>query len=96
LTIEYRAEALVQYRVALESNGRQLRDVGEPTLFPHRYPSPQPFLPALDQVAWHPASRLAPYRSRRQRDAALRQERLIAPEEHDAAASGNEVARQRS
>jgi transposase len=83
LTIECRTEALVQYPVVLENDGHGVREVGEPNLFPHRYPSPQPFLAPLDQVTWHPARRLAPYRPRRPRDGALRQERLTALEELD-------------
>jgi transposase len=81
LTIEYRAETLVQYPVALEADGRRIREVGEPALCSHRHPSPQPFLPALDETAWHPARRLAPYRPRRPRGELPRQGRLFAPEE---------------
>ena len=62
LTVEYATEALAQYRVTYESDGRRLREVDEPRLFPARYPSPQPFLPPLDEVEWHPMQRLAPYR----------------------------------
>jgi transposase len=86
LTIEYATEALAQYRVAYEPDGRRFRAVDEPRLFPTRYPSPQPFLPPLDAVEWHPAQRLAPYRSRRKNAGEGRQERLFAPEL--AAASG--------
>jgi putative transposase len=68
LTIEYRAEALVQYQVAFEADGRSVREVGESNSFPHRYPSPQPFLPPMDETEWHPARRLAPYRPRRKRE----------------------------
>jgi hypothetical protein len=67
LTIEYRAEALVQHRVAFETTGRGVREVSVATSFPHRYPSPQPFLPPMDETEWHPARRLAPYRPRRPR-----------------------------
>jgi hypothetical protein len=63
--VEYATEALAQYRVAYEPDGRRLRDVDEPRLFATRFPSPQPFLPPLDETTWHPAQRLAPYRSRR-------------------------------
>jgi transposase len=69
LTIESRAEALIQYRVALEPDGRQLREVADPTPLPHGHPSPQPFLAPLDETPWHPARRLAPYRPRRRRAA---------------------------
>jgi len=65
LTVEYATEALAQYRVAYESDGRRLRKVDEPRLFPTRYPSPQPFLPPLDEITWYPAQRLVPYRLRR-------------------------------
>jgi len=78
LTIEYRAEALIQYQVAVETSGRGLREVGEPTFFPHRFPSPQPFLPPLDETAWHPTRRLAPYRPRRTCEREAQQEPLFA------------------
>ncbi len=78
LTIEYATEALAQYRVAYEPDGRRFRADDEPRLFPTRYPSPQPFLPPLDAVEWHPAQRLAPYRSRRKNSGEGRQERLFA------------------
>ena len=69
-TERHGAEALIQYRVAFEPDGRGLREVAEPTAFPHRHPSPQPFLSSLDETAWHPARRLAPYRPRRKREQA--------------------------
>lgn len=65
LTIEYGREALAQYRVAFAPDGRHLRRVDEPRLFPTRFPSPQPFLPMLVDTEWHPARQLAPYRPRR-------------------------------
>jgi hypothetical protein len=78
LTIEYRTEALAQYRVTTGVGGRRLQEVGEPRFFPHRHASPQPFLPPLEETAWHPARRLAPYRPRRTRDSDERQEPLFA------------------
>lgn len=77
LTIEYRTEALARYRVAFEMDGRGLRDVGEPRFFPHRYPSPQPFLPSLEETAWHPTWRLAWYRPRRRTVPEAQQEPLF-------------------
>ena len=77
LTIEARAEALIQYRVALEPDGRRLREVDEPTPLPHRHASPQPYLPPLDDTAWYPARRLAPYRPRRKRAPEVPQEPLF-------------------
>jgi hypothetical protein len=67
LTIEYAAETLAQYPVAVEADGRRLREVGEPRLYATGHASPQSFLPLLDAVEWHPARRLAPYRPRRPR-----------------------------
>jgi transposase len=78
LTIEYRAEALVHYRVALEPDGHRLREVADPTPVPHRHPSPQPFLAPLDETTWHPARKLAPYRPRRKRERDVPQEPLFA------------------
>jgi hypothetical protein len=65
VTIECAAETLAQYPVALEADGRRLREVGAPRLFATGHASPQPFLSPLDDVEWHPARRLAPYRPRR-------------------------------
>jgi transposase len=84
LTIESRAEALIQYRVSLEPDGRRLREVAEPTPLPHGHPSPQPFLAPLDETAWHPARKLAPYRPRRERTAERGQQRLPAMEDESA------------
>jgi putative transposase len=64
LTLAYASEALAQYRVAFEPDGHHLRRVDEPHLFPTRFPSPQPLLPVLGDLAWHPAGQLAPYRPR--------------------------------
>jgi transposase InsO family protein len=78
LTIECRSEALAQYRVVAGAGGRRLLEVGEPHFLPHRYPSPQPFLPPLDETAWQPVRRLAPYAPRRKRKRDARQEALFA------------------
>ena len=78
LTIEYRAEALVHYRVAFEPEGRGVREVDEPTAFPHRHPLPPPFLAPLDDPAWPPARRLAPDRPRRKRAQEVPQAPLFA------------------
>lgn len=77
LTIESRAEALIQYRVALEPDGRRLREVADPTPLPHGHPSPQPFLAPLDETTWRPARKLAPYRPRRKREREIPQEPLF-------------------
>ena len=78
LTIESRAEALIQYRVALEPDGHRLREVADPAPLPHRHPSPQPFLAPLKETAWRPARRLAPYRPRRKRGQDIPREPLFA------------------
>ena len=80
LTLEYATDTLAQYRVAYEPDGRRLREVAEPRLFATDHTSPQPFLAPLDEVEWHPAQRLAPYRPRRQRRDQGTQERLLVPE----------------
>jgi hypothetical protein len=80
VTIEYAAETLAQYPVALEADGRQIRDVGERRLYATDHASPQPFLPELAEVEWHPAQHLAPYRPRRQCRDEGKQERLLVPE----------------
>jgi transposase len=80
LTIEYATEALAQYRVVLEADGRRIREVTEPRLFVTGHASPQPFLASLEDVVWHPAQRLMPYRARRRRCGEERQERLFVDE----------------
>ena len=91
VTVEYATEALAQYRISDEPDGRRFRAVDRPRLFPTRYPSPQPFLAPLDAVEWHPAQRLAPYRRRRARTGEGQQERLfdVVP----AAANGEDARR---
>jgi len=68
LTVEHDTETLAQYHVALESDGHRLREVDDPRFFATAHRSPQPFLAPLEETAWHPARRLAPYRPRRRRD----------------------------
>ena len=80
LTIEYATVALAQYRVVLEADGRRIREVTEPRLFVTGHASPQPFLASLEDVVWHPAQRLMPYRARRRRCGEERQERLFVDE----------------
>jgi hypothetical protein len=80
LTLEYETETLAQYRVALEADWHGLRAVEEPRFFATGHASPQPFLSPLDEVAWYPARRLAPYRPRRRCADKGQQERLFATE----------------
>jgi transposase len=87
LTPEYETETLAQYRVVLEADGRHLRDVTEPRFFPTDHGSPQPFLPVLEEVRWEPAQRLRPYRARRSRGTAGRQERLFELRAEDVSAA---------
>ena len=68
LTVEHETETLAQYRVAVETDGRHLRKIDEPRFFATKHRSPQPFLVSLEETAWHPVRRLAPYRPRRRRD----------------------------
>lgn len=65
LTLEYATDTLAQYHVVATADGRSLRAVTEPQLFATRYPSPQPFLPPLDTLAWDPAQPLGPSPRRR-------------------------------
>ena len=87
LTVEYETETLAHYRVALEADGRGLKEVTEPRFLATDHGSPQPFLPLVDEVAWEPAQRLSPYRSRHMHVAASRQEPLFDLEEDDVTAS---------
>ena len=67
LTIEHAAETLAQYRVAVEADGQRLREVVDPRFFPTGHASPQPFLPRMEDLDWHPALRRAPYQPQRKR-----------------------------
>jgi putative transposase len=87
LTLEYETETLAQYRVAVETNGRGLKAVDAPRFFVTDHVSPQPFLPALEEMAWQPAQRLAPYQARRVRAGAGRQEQLFHLEEEKGVAT---------
>lgn len=89
LTVEYATETLAHYRVALEANGRGLKEVTEPRFFATDHGSPQPFLPVVDEVAWEPAQRLSPYRARDLHTAASRQQPLFDLEEDDIASTAH-------
>ena len=77
LTLEYATDTLAQYRVAVEADGRRLKEIDEPRFFATGHASPQPFLAPLGEVVWHPAQRLTPYRARRRRSGEGQQERLF-------------------
>jgi len=80
LTVEYATDTLAQYRVVLEADGRRLKEVDEPRLYATAHASPQSFLAPLEETAWHPARRRAPYRPRRQRRGKGHQQRLVVPD----------------
>lgn len=80
LTVEYATDTLARYRVGYEADGHRLREVDDPRLYATGHTSPQPFLPKLADVEWHPAQRLAPYRLRRKRRDEGTQARRLAPE----------------
>jgi transposase InsO family protein len=65
LTVAYEEEALTQYAVAYASETRRIATLTDARLFPTRYPSPQPFLPGLGEVASLLAMPLRPYAVRR-------------------------------
>ncbi len=77
LTLEYATDTLARYRVALEADGRRLKEVDEPRLFATAHASPQPFLPELEAVEWRPVQHLAPYQTPRKRRDEGTQERLL-------------------
>lgn len=89
LTIEHEAESLAQYGVTLESDGRWLREVGEPRIDTTSHGSPQRFLPTLDEVEWRPTQRWASYRARRQRQTKEWQVRLLDMDRDDLRAAGS-------
>ncbi len=84
VTVECASDTLAQSRVTYEADGHHLREVNEPRLYATCHASPQPFLSPLDEVEWHPAQRLAPYRPRQKRGDAAQQERLF---DHEGEAS---------
>ena len=84
LTVEYATDTLAQYRVAYEADGRRLKQVDEPRLHATAHASPQRFLAPLEETAWHPARRRAPYRPRRRRRGEGHQQWLVVPEPDDA------------
>ena len=84
LTTECATDILAQYRATAGADGHRLKVVDEPRLYATKHASPQPFLPELAEVEWHPAQRLMPYRPRRQRRDKGAQEPLLAPETHAA------------
>jgi hypothetical protein len=86
LTIEYEGDALVQYPVTYEADGHHLREVGEPRLYATGRAAPQPFLSPLEEVVWHPARRLSPYRPRRKRVEGRPQKRPLDPTAREASA----------
>ena len=87
VTVEYASDTLAHYRAVFETDGRHLRAVGEPRLFVTGHASPQPFLPPLEEVAWNPARRLAPYRPRRKRNAMAGSQECLFEPERDATVS---------
>jgi hypothetical protein len=80
----WRTVPSVPVTVAVEADGRRLRNVTDPRFFPTGHASPQPFLAPLAETAWHPAQRLAPYRPRRTRVGAERQAPLPEPDREPA------------
>jgi hypothetical protein len=79
LTIEYATEALAQYRLTYEADGRHIRAVSEPRLFATRHQSPQSWLPRLEALDWQPARQLSRYRARRIRQRLAAQLLLFPP-----------------
>ncbi len=73
LTVEHAADTLAHYRVAYEPDARHIRAVTEPQLFATRHPSPQPWLPRMAALDWHPALRLPRYQARQARRGTIAQ-----------------------
>ncbi len=88
LTVEYASETLAQYHLAYAPDGRAIRRVSAPRLFGTRYPSPQPFLRALGELAWRPALRLPCSAPRRRRAPCIDQEPLFLLDNERAANEG--------
>ena len=77
LTVGYEEEPLAQYRVHYAPESRRIAAVDEARIFPPRYPSPQPYLWALDDLEWHAVLPLPPYRPRRVQGEPEEQARLF-------------------
>ncbi len=63
VTLEYETETIARYRVALAADGRRLKEVDDLRFFVTAHGSPQPFLPALEELDWQPAQQLPAYRA---------------------------------
>ena len=76
LSLTYQDELLAQYQVAYAPDGRHIRAVSQPRLFPNRYPSPQAYLPGLERD-WPLAVYLPPPAAHRRLAAVGQQGRMI-------------------
>jgi hypothetical protein len=77
LTVGYEEEPLAQYRVQYAPESRRIAAVSEARIYPPRYPSPQPYLWALDDLEWHAVMPLPPYAARRHHGEIEEQARLF-------------------
>lgn len=75
LSLTYKDELLVQYHVTFAPDGRHIQAVQAPRLFPNRYPSPQCFLPGLEDD-WALTVQLPQPAPRRPRSRRGRQEKI--------------------
>lgn len=61
----YEEEPLAQYQVRYARESRRIAALTQERIYPPRYPSPQPYLWALDDLEWHAVMPLPAYRPRR-------------------------------
>ena len=77
LTVAYDEDALAQYRVRFARGSRRIAALTVERIYPSRYPSPQPYLWALDELEWHAVMPLPPYQARRTQGTTVAQARLL-------------------
>jgi hypothetical protein len=77
LTVAYDEEPLAQYQVKYARESRRIAAVTEERIYPPRYPSPQLYLWALDDLEWHAVLPLPPYHARQAARVADEQARLF-------------------
>jgi len=77
LTVAYDEEPLAQYQVRYARESHRIAALTHERIYPPRYPSPQPYLWALDELEWHTVIPLPPYQARRARGEIEEQARLF-------------------
>jgi hypothetical protein len=70
-------EPQAQYHVKDARESRRIAALTEERAYPPRFPSPQPYLWALDDLEWHAVMPLPPYEARQHHSGIEAQARLF-------------------